>query len=643
MSPSAADARRKSIRSGLGRLERARAGEAERSGAWRREHAGSGLTSRLILAYVEREAGGQAVKRMLALAGLADSESSLRDENCWFSYETKLALWSAAEEVLEDPNVAAHVGASALDISVAMGLKRALRALGSPAFVYGNVVRANGKFNWAHELVAISIGGESARMRYTDVAGVGYHHYDCEYTMGLLATVPQLFGLPRARVAHPLCGASGGPWCEFEVRWSAGTHGLRRAAAGFALASAALAGAGAVTAPVLVPVAAGLLAAGELGVLARASSFMRRRTQLLEKRVREQDDAAHRLLSSLQDLSSDLRLDEVLDQITAKAQSAVGGKEFALLLADGERMRADRHSGIPAGSLAVLETWADGHRQALRERGTLLVDDLATDRTLAELPRQELMPFGSMCAAPLVFRDELLGVLAALAHGSTVFLPADAAALSAYGTHAAIALSNARLVDRLRRQAAEDPLTGLANQRSFHSRCAAEFNRLERAGHEVSIAMLDLDEFKAINDVHGHPYGDQILIAVGDALRGAVRGHDVVARMGGEEFAILLPDAGAETAREVAERARVAVAQVATAHTVLSCSAGVASARPGLTTPIDLLELADRALYQAKRLGRDRTVAAPLDNEASSAMGEAPRRAACASPSVSVRAASSPS
>ena len=113
--------------------------------------------------------------------------------------------------------------------------------------------------------------------------------------------------------------------------------------------------------------------------------------------------------------------------------------------------------------------------------------------------------------------------------------------------------------------------------------------------------------------------------------------------MGGEEFAILLPDAGAETAREVAERARAAVAQVATAQRVLSCSAGVASARPGQTSPVDLLELADRALYEAKRLGRDRTVAAPLDAEGSSAIGEAPRRAARASPSVSASAASSPS
>src|ERR1700720_4076308 len=100
--------------------------DAEMSWAWRREHAGSGLTSSLILTYVEREAGGQAVKRMLALAQLSGAEQSLRDENHWFSYETKLTLWRAAEEVLGDPNVAEHVGASVLDLSVAVGLKQTL-------------------------------------------------------------------------------------------------------------------------------------------------------------------------------------------------------------------------------------------------------------------------------------------------------------------------------------------------------------------------------------------------------------------------------------------------------------------------------------------------------------------------------------
>lgn len=591
---------------GLGKIDDADAHDVEV--AWRREHAGSGLTSRLILAYVEREAGGQAVERMLARAGLSDVEERLRDENHWFSYETKLALWSAAEEVLDDPEIAERVGASVLDLSVGGGLKHTLRALGTPAFVYGNVVRANAKFNWAHQLVVIEKGDARVRMRYTDVAGVGYHRYDCAYTKGLLTTVPQLFGLPPAHVEHPVCGAHGGSCCEFDVRWSNGTHDLARAALALAAGAAALAGAGALAEPALVPVAGAVLVAGELGIGARAMRLMRRRVRALELRVREQDDAAERLLSSLMDLSSDLRLDEVLDQITAKAQTAVRGKEFALLLADGGEIRADRHSGIPAPSLTALRSWVQDHREALLERGAVVIDDLATDPALAALPRQQRMPLGSMCAAPLVFGEELLGVLAALAHGSTVFLPGDAAALSAYGAHAAIALSNARLVDRLERQAAEDPLTGLANRRAFYRSCATELARAQRVGGTSSIIMLDLDEFKAINDAHGHPYGDQVLLGVADALRVSIRGHDTAARMGGEEFAILLPDADAAAAFAIAERARDAIAQVPVAHTTLSCSAGVASTAAGDISPADLLALADRALYRAKRLGRDQTV-----------------------------------
>lgn len=582
--------------------------EAEITSAWRREHAGSGLTSSLILAYVEREAGGQAARRMLARAGLAELEQSLRDESYWFSYDTKLALWRAAEEELGDARVAERVGAAVLDLSVAMGLKRTLRALGTPAFVYGNVVRANAKFNWAHRLVVLDSASGHVRMRYEDLAGVGYDRYDCDYTKGLLATVPQLFGLPPARVTHTVCGARGGACCEFDVYWSAGTRNLARAAVALVAGASVLAGIGAASDPVLVPLAAGLLALGELGVAARALRFMRRRLRVLELRVREQDDAAARLLSSLEDLSSDLRLDEVLDQITAKAQSAVGGKEFVLLRATREQLRADRHSGLPPASLAALEAWAQARREELPDSGTVVIDDLHTDPTLAQLPRQETMPFGSMCAAPLVFGDELLGVLVALAHGSTVFLPGDAAALSAYAAHAAIALSNARLVARLERQAAEDPLTGLANQRAFHDDCAAEFSRAVRANEEMSIAMLDVDEFKKINDTHGHPYGDQVLIGVADALRASIRGHDTVARMGGEEFAILLPDTDTATAFAIAERARAAIARVPASGRALSCSAGVATAAPGECSPVDLLEQADRALYEAKRLGRDRTV-----------------------------------
>jgi diguanylate cyclase (GGDEF)-like protein len=601
----------------------------EMSSAWRADHACSGLTSRLILTYVEREAGGHAVQRLLEHAGLGGAEESLRDENSWFSYDTKIALWRAAELVLGDPAVARHAGEAALDLSVAMGLKRALRALGTPSFVYANVARANAKFNWAHELVVIDRGSDFARLRYADVAGVGYHRYDCDYTQGLLATVPQLFGLPPARVKHDVCGGRGGPGCEFDVRWTVGVQAVKRAAVGLAGACAALAAAGSVL-PALIPAAAGLFVVGELALGGRAVSYMKRRLRVLELRVREQDDAAAQLLSSLGTLASDLRLDEVLDQITAKAQTAVGGKQFALLLDDGDRARANRHSGIPAPALAALESWTTAHRAALGERGPVIVDDLDGDPILAVLSQDRRVRFGSICAAPLVLRDELIGVLVALAHGSTVFLPDDAAALSAYAGHAAIALSNARLVERLARQAAEDPLTGLANQRAFREACASEFSRAARVADSVSIVMLDLDRFKAINDEHGHTYGDQVLLAVADVLRGSIRTHDTAARLGGEEFAVLLSGADTDSALEIAERVRSSIAGIPVVGPRLSCSAGVATATPPGLAPADLLEQADHALYEAKRLGRDRTVCSAAAGGAAEAQTDA--RGAAAGP-----------
>ena len=575
---------------------------------WRRAHAGSGVTSRLILVYVERAGGSEAVKRVLAQAGLQESEAELRDENSWFSFETKLALWEAAESELGDPKIAEHVGASVLDFSVGHALKRTLRALGSAELVYGNVVRANSKFNWAHRLEVVDKGPSRIYLRYTDVSGVGYHRYDCEYTTGLLSTVPQLFGLPPARVTHPVCGALGHGACEFEVDWMASLQGAKQAGLAVAAGSLLLAGAGALTTPILLPIAGGVLIAGGAVVAQRAITFTSRRVKALETRVREQHDAADRLLASLGDLSSDLRLDEVLDQITEKAQTAVGGKEFALLLGDADGMHADRHSGIPSESLAALEAWAMRSTGEL-SRGAVVVDDLSTVAPLAGLAKHPDLPLGSMCAAPLVFRDEPLGVLTALAHGSTVFMPGDVAALTAYAAHAAIALSNARLVERLERQAAEDPLTGLANQRGFHRACVVEFSRVEREGGEVSIVMVDVDHFKAINDAFGHPYGDQVLCGVADALRASVRPHDAVARMGGEEFAILLSGTDAETAYEIAERARAAIGRVPISDRTLRSSAGVASGSPPSVTPVQLLQEADRALYEAKRRGRGQTVA----------------------------------
>ena len=134
-----------------------------------------------------------------------------------------------------------------------------------------------------------------------------------------------------------------------------------------------------------------------------------------------------------------------------------------------------------------------------------------------------------------------------------------------------------------------------------------------------------MNNLKTINDAHGHLYGDQVLLAVADAVRESIRGHDTAARMGGEEFAILLPDADADAAREIAERSRQAIAHIPVPRATLSCSAGVAAGHAADTSPVDLLQLADSALYQAKRLGRDRTVTNPSATITSHLAGDVTR------------------
>src|SRR5258708_7308927 len=256
----------------------------------RRARACSGVTTRLILSYIERNYGQETLARMLAYAELSDREAELRDEGTWFSFDTKIALWEAAEHVTGDPKVAEHAGRSALDLNVANALKRGLRALGSPEFVFRNVVRANSKFNWAHSLKAVSIGRQRARLRYVDVAGVGYHRYDCEYTTGLLATIPQLFGLPPARMVHRQCGVLGDDGCEFDISWQPGAQLYKRAAIGVALGSGVLAIAGAVTDPALLTAAATTLGAGAVTVGVAGGRYVARRRRSLQSPASEAED-----------------------------------------------------------------------------------------------------------------------------------------------------------------------------------------------------------------------------------------------------------------------------------------------------------------------------------------------------------------
>src|SRR5205807_5000513 len=169
-----------------------------------------------------------------------------------------------------------------------LALKRALRALGSPDFVYRNVTRANSKFNWAHKMELVASEPGHLRLAYRDVSGVGYHHFDCEYTTGLLRTVPLLFGFPPARVSHQFCGASGADHCQFDVQWVGGVRADRGALILAGASGVLFAAVGAFIDPLLcvTGVALGGTAAGTAAI--RGAVFIRRRIAALDTRVRDQ-------------------------------------------------------------------------------------------------------------------------------------------------------------------------------------------------------------------------------------------------------------------------------------------------------------------------------------------------------------------
>ena len=163
----------------------------------------------------------------------------------------------------------------------------------------------------------------------------------------------------------------------------------------------------------------------------------------------------------------------------------------------------------------------------------------------------------------------------------------------------------------LERLASTDPLTLLANRRQFFVRLEAEIKRAHRHGESLALVMLDLDHFKAVNDAHGHGVGDQVLKAVGAMLSSCVREWDMAARLGGEEFALILPTTDREGAREVAERVRMRILELRCqtadgAVVTVSASCGGAILNDTVTTSDQLLVAADNALYRAKERGRDR-------------------------------------
>jgi diguanylate cyclase (GGDEF)-like protein len=346
------------------------------------------------------------------------------------------------------------------------------------------------------------------------------------------------------------------------------------------------------------------------------------------------------LIDSSRAMTSTLDLDEVLDVVCRQTARALGAQSSYIYEYDPEahtmvwlaHYQRDPSHGFeePLGTVYPLDDLPQD-RVVIQTRRPVQVS--LDDPDVDPVVREQLIEWEELSSlmVPLIVGQDVVGALE-ISESEHVrhFTDEETELCTALGEQAAAAIRNAQLYRQLQeqkktieRQATTDGLTGLYNHRHFFDRLRAEAVRARRYGFALSVIMLDLDDFKRVNDRHGHPAGDRVLTMVGDILRAEVRDDvDVPARYGGEEFAVILPHTGplsaelAETvngAQATAERIRCAIASAELPLDVpagdppahITASVGVATLPAHAVDADDLVSKADRALYKAKQRGKD--------------------------------------
>jgi diguanylate cyclase (GGDEF)-like protein len=667
----------------------------------------SGVTTGGLLRFVRTTAGEEAVDRVLAVTGLPYTAEQLEDQSLWWSYDTRIRLFQAATEVLDDPRLMFRVGAAALQSGLAHSLVILLRAMGTPRQVFRQLPRAVAKFSTTSTMEMIEAGATSATIRYTLHAGFPHSRLDCIYAQGLMSTVPTIFGLAPARIEHSECESDGHPACIYRLTWdrrtrlrrgreqrsstdpeltalrgqlrilqSASTdlvgsddvdtalHRIVARAAEAVLAPAYLlavhapvggaplvhsagipagraaelatrlldgkdVGAGAVVVDVasarrthgrlaaLYPPGAGAMGDEESMLSAYAGHAAAALDLLIARdEARREADRAQALLSLAHELAEATEPAAVSDVVTQALPRVVGCTSAGVLLWDPATARLTGQSSIGLSDAAheflVSSPLSPEDTPELFGMLTDREPRIFSTRDSSSVLQSLLAAIGlsDVVAVPLQAGSIFLGVATASwrAGEAPHTLDGDVLArLRGVGDQAATALQKARLLETVRHQATHDALTGLPNRVLFLDQLEAALAG-DAGDGRLAVLFCDLDRFKDVNDSLGHAAGDELLRQAAARLRATIRPGDVVGRLSGDEFAIILPGLD-----DVADAERLAERVVGCFHEPFrvegreigaGTSVGVAVHTRAQESADELIRAADAAMYRHKQRGR---------------------------------------
>jgi diguanylate cyclase (GGDEF)-like protein len=332
----------------------------------------------------------------------------------------------------------------------------------------------------------------------------------------------------------------------------------------------------------------------------------------LEQRV-EHLDAIHKI-NQLASLSVREGFGEVLNTILDVTRELIPVGHVAILLLDPESrfLRVHASAGYQEGVERLGIPLGRGVTGRAAELGKpQIVEDTETEEDyLPGVPGAR-----SEIALPLLAEGQVIGVLNCESPEPNAYREEHVPSLSVIAQHLAVVLRTAQLHAEARRLSITDPLTSLYDRRFFMKQLDDAVERAQRYQHRLALVFGDLDRFKSINDQFGHHTGDRALQAVAAAMKQSIRGTDMLARMGGEEFAALLMEADRDRALQAAHRFRARIQQLGfetnDGRTVsITMSAGIAMFPDHGASAASLLQHADAALYEAKRLGRNQIVVA---------------------------------